>query len=381
MVLQNIKQCGEEEVPCHERNEEMALSLTVAAPDLSFLGFLAELTGNMPLLITVLLTLAVILVNGWTDAPNAIATCISTRAMPPRAAILMAAFFNFLGILVMTSFNKTVAETIYNMVNFGDNSHDALVALCAAMVAIVLWATAAWRFGIPTSESHALIAGLSGAAIAMYGGIGGINGEEWIKVIYGLVLSTFLGFGMGWVFVKTIEFIFKGINRRKTQGFFQTAQVAGAAGMAFMHGAQDGQKFMGVFLLGVSLAKGNASTTTFTIPFWLILLCSVVMGLGTSIGGYRIIKAVGMDMVKLEKYQGFAADAAGAACLLVSSLTGIPVSTTHTKTTAIMGVGAARRLRSVNWGIVKEMILTWVLTFPGCGLIGFLMARLFLAVF
>lgn len=381
MVLQNIKQCREEEVPCHERNEEMALSLTVAAPDLSFLGFLAELTGNMPLLITVLLTLAVILVNGWTDAPNAIATCISTRAMPPRAAILMAAFFNFLGILVMTSFNKTVAETIYNMVNFGDNSHDALVALCAAMVAIVLWATAAWRFGIPTSESHALIAGLSGAAIAMYGGIGGINGEEWIKVIYGLVLSTFLGFGMGWVFVKTIEFIFKGINRRKTQGFFQTAQVAGAAGMAFMHGAQDGQKFMGVFLLGVSLAKGNASTTTFTIPFWLILLCSVVMGLGTSIGGYRIIKAVGMDMVKLEKYQGFAADAAGAACLLVSSLTGIPVSTTHTKTTAIMGVGAARRLRSVNWGIVKEMILTWVLTFPGCGLIGFLMARLFLAVF
>lgn len=381
MVLQNIKQCGEEEVPCHERNEEMALSLTVAAPDLSFLGFLAELTGNMPLLITVLLTLAVILVNGWTDAPNAIATCISTRAMPPRAAILMAAFFNFLGILVMTSFNKTVAETIYNMVNFGDNSHDALVALCAAMVAIVLWATAAWRFGIPTSESHALIAGLSGAAIAMYGGIGGINGEEWIKVIYGLVLSTFLGFGMGWVFVKTIEFIFKGINRRKTQGFFQTAQVAGAAGMAFMHGAQDGQKFMGVFLLGVSLAKGNASTTTFSIPFWLILLCSVVMGLGTSIGGYRIIKAVGMDMVKLEKYQGFAADAAGAACLLVSSLTGIPVSTTHTKTTAIMGVGAARRLRSVNWGIVKEMILTWVLTFPGCGLIGFLMARLFLAVF
>ena len=149
--------------------------------------------------------------------------------------------------------------------------------------------------------------------------------------------------------------------------------------MAFMHGAQDGQKFMGVFLLGMALSRGQANVTTFEIPFWLILLCSIVMGLGTSVGGYRIIKAVGMDMVKLETYQGFAADIAGAGCLLISSLTGVPVSTTHTKTTAIMGVGAARRLRSVNWSVVGEMLLTWVLTFPGCGLIGFIMAKLFLA--
>lgn len=134
---------------------------------------------------------------------------------------------------------------------------------------------------------------------------------------------------------------------------------------------------MGVFMLGIFLANGQADVNNFKIPIWLMILCSAVMALGTSIGGYRIIKAVGMDMVKLEKYQGFSADLAGAGCLLLSSITGIPVSNTHTKTVAIMCVGAARRISSVNWGVVKEMVLTWVLTFPGCGLIGFLMAKLY----
>ncbi|MPN57233.1 hypothetical protein SDC9_204927 [bioreactor metagenome] len=151
--------------------------------------------------------------------------------------------------------------------------------------------------------------------------------------------------------------------------------------MAFMHGAQDGQKFMGVFMLGIFLANGQANVTNFQIPIWMMVLCSVVMALGTSIGGYRIIKSVGMDMCKLEKYQGFSADMAAATCLLISSVTGIPVSTTHTKTTAIMGVGAAKRLSSVNWGFVKEMVMTWVLTFPGCGVIGYLMAKLFMLIF
>jgi PiT family inorganic phosphate transporter len=346
---------------------------------ISFLDFVTQVMQNPALLVTVLLTLAVILVNGWTDAPNAIATAISTRAIAPKTAILVASVFNFLGILVMTTINKKVAETIYKMVDFGDNSHEALVALCAAMIAIVLWAVAAWVFGIPTSESHALIAGLTGAAISIHNSLEGVNGAEWMKVLYGLMLSTFLGFAMGYIFVKFLELLFRNVDRRKTTGFFRKAQVTGAAAMAFMHGAQDGQKFMGVFLLGMALSRGQANVTTFEIPFWLILLCSIVMGLGTSVGGYRIIKAVGMDMVKLETYQGFAADIAGAGCLLISSLTGVPVSTTHTKTTAIMGVGAARRLRSVNWSVVGEMLLTWVLTFPGCGLIGFIMAKLFLA--
>ncbi len=343
--------------------------------------FLVQLTESPVLAITVLLTLGVVLVNGWTDAPNAIATCVSTQSMSPKAAILMAAVFNFFGVFVMTMVNKSVAATVYNMVDFSGNSSEALVALCAALFAIVTWATAAWWFGIPTSESHALIAGLSGAAIALHGGLAGINGSEWIKVVYGLGLSTVLGFVFGWCMVKLIERICKNIDRRKTLGFFKGGQIAGGAAMAFMHGAQDGQKFMGVFMLGIFLVNGQGGVTEFDIPIWLMVLCSAVMALGTSIGGYRIIKAVGMDMVKLEKYQGFAADLAGAGCLLLSSVTGIPVSTTHTKTVAIMGVGAARRLSNVNWGVVKEMVLTWVLTFPGCGLIGFLMAKLFMWLF
>ena len=344
-------------------------------------SFLNDLISNPALAIAVVLTLGVILVNGWTDAPNAIATCVSTRSMTPNAAILMAAVFNFLGVLIMTAVNATVAETIYNMVDFSGNSHDALIALCAAMFAIVIWAVAAWWFGIPTSESHALIAGISGAAIALQGGLGGINGNEWIKVVYGLVLSGGLGFGMGWAVVKLIELICKGISRTKTDSFFKGAQISGAAAMAFMHGAQDGQKFMGVFMLGVFLARGQSSVTNFQIPIWLMILCSLVMSIGTSIGGHKIIKSVGMDMVKLEKYQGFSADLAGAGCILISSVTGIPVSTTHTKTTAIMGVGAAKRMSNVNWAVVKEMVWAWVLTFPGCGLIGFLMAKLFIYIF
>ncbi len=348
---------------------------------IGFLEFLSACVSNPALLITVILTLGVILVNGWTDAPNAIATCVSTRCIGVRSAIVMAAFFNLLGVTLMTLINATVAQTIYNMVDFGNDSHLALVALCAAMVAIVTWATAAWYFGIPTSESHALIAGLSGAAIAVNSGFSGINGSEWIKVLYGLILSSFLGFFLGYITVKFIGVLFKNTRRSKAGSFFKSGEIFGGAAMAFMHGAQDGQKFMGVFMLGIFLAQGKSDVTNFVIPFWLMILCSAVMALGTSIGGYKIIKSVGMDMVKLEKYQGFSADVAGALCLLVSSLTGLPVSTTHTKTTAIMGVGAAKRLSNVNWNVVKEMVYAWVLTFPGCGLIGYFMAKIFLNVF
>ena len=336
---------------------------------------------SIGLVVVCLLVLGAEFVNGWTDAPNAIATCVSTRAMPIRAAILMAAVFNFLGVFVMTKLNASVAMTIYNMADFGGSSHDALTALCAAMVAIVVWATAAWYFGIPTSESHALIAGISGAAIALQGGISGINGAEWLKVLYGLGLSTLLGFGMGWLCVTATEIIFRYADRRKARSGFAAAQIAGGAANAFMHGAQDGQKFMAVFMLGAALAGGDANATAFEIPAWLMVVCSAVMALGTSIGGYRIIKSMGMDMVKLDVRQGFAADAAAAFCLLGSSLFGIPVSTTHTKASSIMGVGAARRIRAVNWNVARDMVLTWVLTFPGCGLISFLATKLFLLIF
>jgi PiT family inorganic phosphate transporter len=331
--------------------------------------------------VTVIVTLGVVLVNGWTDAPNAIATCVSTRAMGVRAAIVMAAVFNFLGVFVMTAISAGVAETIYKMVDFGGNSDTALVALCAALLAIVIWATAAWWFGIPTSESHALIAGISGAAIALQGGLDGINGSEWVKVVYGLGLSTLLGFGLGFVAVRLIEAGASQLHRAAANSVFRRSQVAAGAGMAFMHGAQDGQKFMGVFMLGVFLARGQADVHEFVIPVWLMLLCSLTMAVGTSIGGYRIIKSVGMDMVKLTPHQGFAADLTSVVCLVLASALKLPVSTTHTKTTAIIGVGAAKRVRAVNWSIVKDMVLAWVLTFPGCGALGFVTAWVFMKIF
>lgn len=348
---------------------------------MSIMEFISQMIQNPMLFISAILTLGVILVNGWTDAPNAIATCVSTRAIEVRKAIIMAAFFNFLGVFVMTAINASVAMTIYNMVDFGGDAHMSLIALCAAMAAIVIWATAAWYFGIPTSESHALIAGISGAAVAIQNSFSGINGAEWVKVLYGIVLSTILGFFLGFISSKLTVLVFRNQNRMKCERFFSGAQVGGGAAMAFMHGAQDGQKFMAIFLLGAAFAGGQSDTSTFVVPVWLMILCSAVMGLGTSIGGYRIIKSVGMDMVKLKPYQGFAADFSATICLLLSSLTGIPVSTTHTKTTAIMGVGAARRMSNVNWGVVKDLVMTWICTFPGCGLLGFAMAKLFLVIF
>ncbi len=348
---------------------------------ISLSEFLSQLVSSPVLVITVVLMLGVILVNGWTDAPNAIATCVGTQCLTPKGAILMAAVFNFLGVLVMTMVNSSVASTIYNMVDFGTDNSVAIVAMCAALFSVVVWSVAAWWFGFPTSQSHALIAGLTGSAIAVHSGLSGINGGEWIKVLYGLVLSTALGFVFGWLCAKGVQLICRRMDRRKTLGFFRGAQIAGGAAMAFMHGAQDGQKFMGVFMLSVFLANGYGAVSAFHIPIWLMILCSAVMALGTSVGGGRILKSVGVDMVKLEKYQGFAADLAGAACLLLSTLTGLPVSTTHTKTTAIMGVGAARRVSSVNWGVVKNMVMTWVFTFPGCGVIAFLITKLFVTLF
>ena len=349
--------------------------------DVSFSYFLQQFTSNPILAITVLLTLGVIFVNGWTDAPNAIATCVTTRCLPARAAILTSAVFNFLGVFIMTQINSSVASTISNMVDFGGNTQEALIALCAALFSIVVYSVGASRLGIPTSESHSLIAGLTGSAIAIHNGISGVNMSEWIKVLYGLVLSLALGFLAGWVICKLVMLVCAGMNRSKTNTFFRGAQIFAAAAMSFMHGAQDGQKFIGVLFLGVAFCNGQSSVTGVVIPLWLMLLCSTVMGLGTSVGGEKIIKSVGMDMVKLEKYQGFSSDMAAAFCLLLSSLFGIPVSTTHTKTSAIMGVGAAKRLSAINFGVVREMMLTWVFTFPGCGLISFIMAKIFIIIF
>lgn len=348
----------------------------------SIIDFWNQMSLNPLLFIAVILTLGVILVNGWTDAPNAIATCVVTRCMSSGAAILMAAIFNFLGVFVMTKINNEVAVTITSMVNFGQNSGSTVImVLCAAMLAIVIWATAAWVFGIPTSESHALIAGLTGGAMAL-SGMDAIVWAQWLKVIYGIFISVTLGFGFAWLIGKLVTKICYRANRPKTEPFFRGAQIVGAASMAFMHGAQDGQKFMGIILLCVFTLQGRGTTeATFVIPMWLMILCSIVMGVGTAMGGKKIIKSVGMDMVKLEKYQGFSADIASSLSLVFCSVFGLPVSTTHVKTTSIMGVGAVKRLSAINYGVVKEMVLTWVLTFPGCGLLAYIVTKLFLKIF
>ena len=348
--------------------------------DVTFSTFLGQIVSNPVLAVTVILALGAIFVNGWTDAPNAIATCVTTRCMPARAAILMSAAFNFLGVLIMTHFNASVANTISHIVDFGGNSTMALACLCAALFSIVVYGATASRFGIPTSQSHSLIAGLTGAAIAL-GGASSVNVHEWMKVIYGLALSIGLGFVMGWVLCKLVSILFAAANRRRANVFFKYAQIASAAAMSFMHGAQDGQKFIGVLFLGMAFCSGQTGVAGVIIPVWLMILCSTIMGVGTSVGGERIIKSVGQDMVRLEKYQGFSADLSSALCLLVMTVLGIPVSTTHTKTSAIMGVGAVRRLSAINFGVVRDMMLTWVFTFPGCGIISYVMAKLFMLVF
>ena len=349
----------------------MALSITY---------FIDQMLQSPPLALAVALTLGVNLVNGWTAAPNAIATCVVTRCMPVRAAIVMAAIFNFLGASVMTLLSPRVAQTITHMVDFGNDPAQATLALSAAMLAVVVWALIAFAFGIPTSESHSLIAGLTGSAIALQGGLGAVNGSEWGKVLLGIVISVTLGFGLGYLVCKIVTILFRRAERQRTASTFRYAQIVGAAYSAFMHGAQDGQKFMGILILCLFMAQGRDIPTDLQPAPWIMLLCAAIMALGTAIGGKKIIKSVGMDMVKLEKYQGFSADVAASSALLLCSLLSLPVSTTHAKTTAIMGVGAVKRLSAVNFSVVKDMCLAWVLTFPGCALVGFLMAKLFLHV-
>ncbi|MCI9129681.1 MAG: inorganic phosphate transporter [Eggerthellaceae bacterium] len=350
--------------------------------DLSWSFFFSQVLANPILLVVALLNIGVIIVNGATDAPNAIATAVSTRAMKPRSAIMMAAVCNFVGLLVITLVSPAVAQTIFSMVDFGGNAHQALVALMAAMVSIIVWGGVAWWFGIPTSQSHSLIAGLTGAAIALMSGLDAINWSEWMKVIYGILLSTLMGFALGWINYKVIRRVFANANRQNANAFFKWAQIVAGAGVAFMHGAQDGQKFMGIFILAIMMASGLGMSTDAlsSLPLWLMLMCALTMGVGTAVGGERIIKSVGMDMVKLESFQGFAASLSTCVSLAVATFGGLPVSTTHTNTTAIMGVGAAKNPKGVKWSIAIDMVKTWVLTFPGCGLLGFLCAKLFLVI-
>lgn len=331
---------------------------------------------SVGLIIVIVLVSASIFVNGWTDAPNAIATVVSTRVLSPKAAIGLAAIFNLAGVLTM---GTAVAKTIGNMITLTPGN-DALITLAAAQISIVTWAVGAWRFGIPTSESHALIAGLTGAALA-HGGLSIISWESWKLVLVGLGISSILGFISGWFVTLGVSKVFGKMNRKRANRLFSFGQILSASGMAFAHGAQDGQKFIGVLAFGLMLGGALPLSGQFEIPLWIMILCSLIMATGTSIGGYRIIKTMGMDMVKIDKYQGFSAEVAATGLMLGATVMGIPLSTTNSKGTAIMGAAAAKRMSNVNWNIVKEMFTAWILTFPACALIGYLMATLLHAIF
>jgi len=320
---------------------------------------------SLSLAAVLLLVLAAEFVNGLTDAPNAIATVVSTRVLSPSKAVFMAAVMNILGVLVTgTAVAFTVGKGIVEPEVIG------LHTVAAAMIAIVVWATAAWWFGLPTSETHALVAGLAGAALAA-AGPAALLWEGWRKVLLGLGLSTVVGFLFGFVVMFAIYRLFRRASPTFIKGTFGRLQVFSAAFMAFSHGSNDGQKFIGVFALALLLA---GLLPEFYVPIWVILLCGVVMGLGTAFGGWRIIRTMGVKLTHLEPVNGFAAESSASAAILLASALGIPLSTTQTISTAIMGVGATRRFSAVRWGVSQEIVLAWLLTFPACGILGFMFA-------
>jgi PiT family inorganic phosphate transporter len=345
--------------------------------DLSLGVFLGQLSVHPALIIILVLVLGVTIVSGATDAPNAIATAVSTRCLSPGVALGLAAVFNFLGLVGMTYISTAVAHTMFNMVDFSGDTHLALMALIAAMIGSIGWGFFCWWKGIPASKSHSLIAGMTGGAIAV-NGLGGVVIGEWMKVIYGMVFSLVAGFLLGWLMVKIVEFLFHRVARYRANRICTVVQDICACALSFLHGAQDGQKFMSVALLGIALSFGMETSGDTSFPLWLMIMCSLAISLGTLIGGKRIIKSVAMDMVKLEKYQGVASSLTTVITLLVSSLTGMPVSTSHCSTAAIMGVGASRNPRKVKWDVAWGMVKAWILTFPCCGFIGWVLAKLFM---
>lgn len=324
------------------------------------------------------LIIAIALVNGWTDAPSAIAGCVSTRSLSPRASLIMAAICNFSGAVVMAILRPGVAKTLYGIADFGSDPRASLVALCCALVSVVLWGGGASFLGLPTSESHALIAGMSGAALASNMSLGAISLDEWRSVLIGIGVSTLPVMLAAFLLYRVSLRIFADWDRRGTMRYFSRVQRFSAGSSAFLHGAQDSQKFIGVYLLGLSFMRGESEK--FAIPLSLTLLVASAMTFGTMIGGSRIIKKVGCDLTELDPLSSSAADTASSAILGVCSFLGIPTATTHAKTCAMMGVGLFRR-RSTDPKVATELFLGWLLTFPVCALLSFLLALAAKAIF
>lgn len=324
------------------------------------------LDGNFLLYSVLALILVAEFVNGWTDSPNAIATVVSTRVLSPYQALIMATVLNAIGAMSGTAVAATIGKDIVrpDVIN--------LTTVAAAMIGIIFWSTLAWYWGLPTSESHALIAGLTGAGLAT-AGPESLLWTGWSKVLIGLVFSTFLGFFGGLLLMALLYRILANSRPGTVRRVFGRLQIVSAAFMAFSHGSNDGQKFIGVFTLSLLL---GGILPSFQVPLWVILMCALTMGLGTAVGGWRIVKTMGLRLTKLEPVHGFAAETAAALTIELATRLGIPLSTTHTINTAIVGVGATRRFSAVRWGVTFEIVTAWVLTFPVCGVIGWGAAKI-----
>jgi len=312
-----------------------------------------------------LLILAAEFVNGWTDAPNAIATVVATRVLRPGHAVIMAAVLNLVGAMSGTAVAFTIGKGIV------DSGVINIQTVGAAMMGIVVWSTLAWRWGLPTSETHALVAGLAGAGLAT-AGPQVLLSEGWVKVGQGILFSTFLGFGGGFFIMLAIAWIFRRARPDLIRRLFGRLQILSAALMAFSHGSNDGQKFIGTFSLALVL---GGVLPKFEVPFLVILLCATTMGIGTAVGGWRIIHTMGSRMTRLKPVHGFAAETGAGLCILLASSLAIPLSTTHTINTSIMGVGSLQRWSAVRWNVVGEIVTAWILTFPASAAIAWVAMR------
>ena len=304
-------------------------------------------------------------INGFHDTANAIATSVSTRALRPSQAILLSATANFVGALTGTAVAKTIASGIATT-PAGD---DGQIVVAAALVGAITWNLITWRLGIPSSSSHALIGGLIGAAIAA-AGVQSLNGPGiYDKVVFPLVASPILGVLIGFSLMVVLLNVFRRAHPKRINDRFRRMQLVSAAYMAFSHGSNDAQKTMGIITL--ALVTGGIIPDA-TVPLWVILVAASAISLGTAAGGWRIIKTMGQRVVKLDPVHGFAAETTAATIIFGASHFGMPVSTTHVISSAIIGVGSSDRLSAVRWGVAGNIVVAWILTIPASGAVAWL---------
>lgn len=317
----------------------------------------------------ILLALVFDFINGFHDTANSIATSVSTRVLTPRIAIIMSAVLNFVGALVSVK----VADTIANGIVHGTVEQYVIIA---ALTGAIIWNLITWYFGIPSSSSHALIGSLVGAAIVTAGSADIIIWKDiWEKVVIPLVTSPLVGFVIGFAVMKFLYLVLRPLSQRTVNKWFSKLQIFSAALMAYSHGSNDAQKSMGIITL--ALVSGGYIGAHAGIPIEVKLICAISMALGTSIGGWKIIKTIGMNMIKLQPIGGFAAETSSAVVIQAMTAIGAPVSTTQVISTAIMGVGASKRLSAVRWVIAKNIFYTWLITLPVTAVFGGVAAWVF----